>query len=146
MKCALIKLLEKKVHTTRISHNGPCLQLASEGAQSWLEHHVKKEYNLFSGSINKGKFQAMACSTNPLKFIIRAQKQGLLIVTDTRGAMRTWNDVIAIPPWWSMFQGGLLCVLLVGWGEVMDSILDNVVGVHGLLKAARDALHWGTPS
>lgn len=48
-----------------------------------------------------------------------------------------------------MLQRRLLGVLLVGWGEVVDRVLDDVVRVHGLLEAAGDALHgsattcWG---
>lgn len=43
----------------------------------------------------------------------------------------------------TLFQGGLLGILLVGRGEVMDSILDHVSRVHRLLQAAGDALHGG---
>ena len=41
------------------------------------------------------------------------------------------------------FLCGLLGVLLVGWGEVVDGILYHVSRVYGLLQAAGDALHWG---
>lgn len=40
-------------------------------------------------------------------------------------------------------QRGLLGVLLIGWGEVMDGVLDHVPWIHGLLQAAGDALHRG---
>lgn len=49
-----------------------------------------------------------------------------------------------VAPWWSMLQCRLLGVLLVGRGEVVNGILDNVMRVHGLLEAAGNALHWGT--
>ena len=39
---------------------------------------------------------------------------------------------------------GLLSVLLIGWGEVMDGVLDHVTRIHRLPQAAGDALHWGT--
>lgn len=54
------------------------------------------------------------------------------------------DNVAAIAPGGTMLQRRLLGVLLVGWGEVVDRILDNVVGVHGLLEAAGDALHGST--
>lgn len=54
------------------------------------------------------------------------------------------DDMTTIAPGWTMLQRGLLCVLLVGWGEVVDRILDYVVRVHGLLEAAGDALHGST--
>lgn len=38
---------------------------------------------------------------------------------------------------------GLLRVLLIGWGEVVDGILHHVSRVYGFLQAAGDALHWG---
>ena len=38
---------------------------------------------------------------------------------------------------------GLLGILLVGWGEVVDGILYYISRVHRLLEAARDALHGG---
>lgn len=41
-------------------------------------------------------------------------------------------------------QCGLLGVLLISRGEVMDGILDHVPWIHGLLQAAGNALHWGT--
>ena len=42
-----------------------------------------------------------------------------------------------------LLQSGLLRVLLVGRGEVVDGVLDHVPRVHGLLQAAGDALHGG---
>lgn len=36
---------------------------------------------------------------------------------------------------------GLLGVLLVSWGEVVDGILHHVAWVHGLLKTTGNAMH-----
>lgn len=54
------------------------------------------------------------------------------------------DHVAAIAPGGTMLQCRLLGVLLVGWREVVDRILDNVMGIHGLLEAAGDALHGST--
>ncbi|KAG7226528.1 hypothetical protein INR49_003850 [Caranx melampygus] len=74
------------------------------------------------------------------KFIIRAEEEGLLGVAagadGTVGAGDGWRC--------TLLQCGLLGVLLVGWGEVVDGVLDHVARVHGLLQAAGDALHRGT--
>lgn len=43
------------------------------------------------------------------------------------------------PP--ASLQRGLLGVLLVGRGEIMDGVLDHIPGIHGFLEAAGDALH-----
>lgn len=39
--------------------------------------------------------------------------------------------------------GGLLGVLLVGWGEVVDGVLHYVPRIDGLLQATGDAVHGG---
>lgn len=80
----------------------------------------------------------------PLEFIIRAQQEGLLVVTGAGAAVGARDHVAAIAPGGTVLQRRLLCVLLVGWREVVDRILDNVMGIHGLLEAAGDALHGST--
>lgn len=74
-----------------------------------------------------------------LELIVRAKQERLLCVAaaadhTVHAAHRRWRPLL---------QRGLLDVLLVGWGEVVDGILDHVTRVHGLLQAAGDTLHWG---
>lgn len=75
-----------------------------------------------------------------LKLIIRAKQQGFLIVPGVHAAVITGYGRCGD----SLLQGGLLGVLLVGWGEIVDGILNHVSRIHGLLQAAGDALHGGT--
>ena len=74
------------------------------------------------------------------KLIVGAEQQGLFIVPPsaevTVAAGEGW------PP--TSLQCGLLGVLLISRGEVVDGVLDHVPRIHGLLQAAGDALHWGT--
>lgn len=74
------------------------------------------------------------------ELIVRAEQQGLFVVTTcaevTVAAREGW------PP--TPLQCGLLGVLLISWGEVMDGVLDHVSWIHGLLQAAGYALHGGT--
>lgn len=74
-----------------------------------------------------------------LEFVVGAEQEGLLGVAagadDTEGAADGRRG--------PLLQHGLLGVLLVGWGEVVDGVLDHVARVHGLLQAAGDALHGG---
>lgn len=74
------------------------------------------------------------------EFIIRAEEEGLLSVSP--GAEVTVAAGEGGHP--ATLQGGLLGVLLVGRGEVVDGVLDHVSRVHGLLQAAGDALHRST--
>lgn len=67
------------------------------------------------------------CSRSEL--IIRAEQQRLLSVMSAGAALGP-GDYMA------MFQCGLLCVLLVCWREVVNCVLHNVMGVHGLLQTA----------
>lgn len=64
-----------------------------------------------------------------LKLIIGAEQEGFLIVPRAYGAViagdRRGCD--------SLLKRGLLGVLLVSWGEIVDGILNHVSGVHGLL-------------
>lgn len=75
-----------------------------------------------------------------LKLIIGAEQEGFLIVPRAYGAMITGDRRGSH----SLLQRRLLGVLLVSWGEIVDSILNHVSRVHGLLQAAGDALHGGT--
>ncbi len=74
------------------------------------------------------------------ELVIRAEQQGLFVVA--AGA----EVAVAAGEGWAptSLQCGLLGVLLISWGEVMDGILDHVSWIHGLLQAAGDALHGGT--
>lgn len=74
------------------------------------------------------------------ELIVRAEQQGLFIVPT--GAEVTVAAGERRAP--TSLQCGLLCVLLIGRGEVMDGILDHVPRIHSLLQAAGYALHWGT--
>lgn len=38
---------------------------------------------------------------------------------------------------------GLLRVLLVGWGEIVDGVLNDVLRTHCFLQPAGNALQWG---
>lgn len=75
-----------------------------------------------------------------LEFIIGAEQERLLCVsmgTDSAvGAGRRRRG--------PLLQSGLLGVLLIGWGKVVDGILDHVTWIHGLLQAAGNAFHRGT--
>lgn len=73
----------------------------------------------------------------PSELVIRAEQQGLFVVPS--GAEVAVAPGQGRPP--APLQCGLLGVLLIGWREVMDGILDHVSWIHGLLQAAGDALH-----
>lgn len=79
-----------------------------------------------------------------LELVIRAEQKSLLIVTCTAKAVGPGKAVCAATPGGARLQRGLLCVLLVGRGEVVDGVLHDVMRVHGLFEAAGDALHGGT--
>lgn len=64
-----------------------------------------------------------------LKLIIGAKQQGFLIVPGAHAAVIAGYGRCGDP----LLQGGLLGVLLVGWGEIVDGILNHVSRVHGLL-------------
>lgn len=79
-------------------------------------------------------------SRSALELIIRTKQERLLGVAaavdhTVHAGHRRWRPLL---------QSGLLGVLLVGRGEIVDGILDHVSRVHGLLQAAGDALHRGT--
>lgn len=81
--------------------------------------------------------QSLTCSV--LEFIVGAEQERLLrVAAASDGAVRA-GDGRRHP----LLQGGLLGVLLVGRGEVVDGVLDHVTRAHGLLQTAGDALHGG---
>lgn len=64
-----------------------------------------------------------------LEFIVGAEQERLLSVpVGANGAVGAAGGLRR-----PLLQSGLLRVLLVGGGEVVDGILDHVPGVHGLL-------------
>lgn len=74
-----------------------------------------------------------------LEFIVGAEQEGLLCVpTGTNGAVGAGHRGRR-----SLLQCGLLGVLLISRGEVVDGVLDHVTWIHGLLQATGDALHRG---
>lgn len=75
-----------------------------------------------------------------LELIVRAKQERLLRVA----AAADHTVHAAHGRWRPLLQRGLLGVLLVGRGEVVDGVLDHVTRVHGLFQAAGDTLHWGT--
>lgn len=74
-----------------------------------------------------------------LEFIVRAEQEGLLCVPAGTNSAVGAGRRRRCP----LLQRGLLGVLLIGWGEVVDGVLDHVARTHGLLQAAGDALHRG---
>lgn len=74
------------------------------------------------------------------ELVVRAEQQGFFVVA--AGAEVTVAAREGRPP--APLERGLLGVLLISRGEVMDGILDHVSRIHRLLQAAGDALHWGT--
>ena len=84
-------------------------------------------------------FCVFSFSVQCSELVVGAQQQGLLIVgpgADIAMATREGR-----PP--RLLQRGLLGVLLVGRGEVVDGVLHHVPWVHGLLQTAGDTLHGG---
>lgn len=75
-----------------------------------------------------------------LELVVRAQQERLLRVAAAADHAVHAGHGRRRP----LLQRGLLRVLLVGRGEVVDGVLDHVTRVHGLLQAAGDALHRGT--
>lgn len=77
-------------------------------------------------------FQATRVETGSSELVIRTEQQGLFIVPS--GAEVAVASGQRRPP--ASLQCGLLGVLLIGWREVMDGVLDHVSWIHGLLQAA----------
>lgn len=77
-------------------------------------------------------FHATRVETGSSELIIRTEQQGLFIVPP--GAEVAVAPGQGRPP--ASLQCGLLGVLLIGWREVMDGVLDHVSWIHGLLQAA----------
>lgn len=72
-----------------------------------------------------------------LKLIVRAEQQGFFIVpTGAEVTVAAGQGRTAAP-----LQCGLLSVLLICWGEIMNGILHHIAWIHGLLQAAGDAFH-----
>lgn len=74
------------------------------------------------------------------ELVIRTEQQGLFVVP--AGA----EVAMAAGEGWpcTSIQCGLLGVLLICRGKVMDGVLDHVTWIHRFLQAAGNALHWGT--
>lgn len=83
---------------------------------------------------------AVNVTFSALEFVVRAQQECLFCVAAAAdGAVGAGDG-----RWYPLLQRGLLGVLLVGRGEVVDGVLDHVARVHGLLQTAGDALHGCT--
>lgn len=64
-----------------------------------------------------------------LEFIVRAEEERLLrVAAAADGAVGAGDGRRG-----ALLQRGLLGVLLVGWGEVVNGVLDHVTWIHGLL-------------
>ena len=81
---------------------------------------------------------------SPLELVVGAEQERLFVVAAAAEAVGAGEAMGGPTPGRPGLQGGLLRVLLVGRREVVDGVLHDVVGVHGLLEAAGDALHGGT--
>lgn len=77
-----------------------------------------------------------------LEFIIRDNQQDFVRFLGALAAATCACLAVVLAGLYHLL-GGLLGVLLVGWGEVVDGILDHVPRVHRLLQTTGDALHGG---
>lgn len=138
MKCGCRNVRKVLAFKISLKNRKTSSQLSNHSHIEEEQQHGRMKYH---PPIKQSESDSAVDVTFPaLELVVGAEQESFLCVaTGTDGTVGAGDGRRR-----ALLQRGLLGVLLVGWGEVVDGVLDHVPRVHGLLQAAGDALHRGT--